>query len=67
MTDNETTTTEAPEISGNYKKVTTSDEPVQISTNVVVADIRTVTTTATQGKVVLRYTPRETNDAQETN
>ncbi len=67
MTDNLNHNTAALQASGVYQKVATVEQVNSISTNARSNQMRTVTTTATQGHVTLRYTPREQSDSRNTN
>ncbi len=67
MTDILNHNTAAPQSSGVYQKVATVEQSNSICTNAKAQQIRTVTTTATQGHLTLRYTPREQSDSRNTN
>ena len=59
MTQKPETTTEQPLSPPNYRKATVFGEAVSVNTALVPPAGRMVVTTATDGTVVLRYTPRE--------
>ena len=56
--------TEAPSEVGNYQKVTTVEQTETASTDAEHQQLRTVSTSVTEGEVSLRYTPREENGAR---
>ena len=58
--------TETSPVVGEYQQVTTVHQSNASSTNVESQQLRTVSTTVTEGEVLLRYTPREPSESQNT-
>lgn len=59
--------TVAPPIVGHYQLVKTISHSTASGTNAPLPRLRVVSTTATEGEIILRYSPLEPSERQNTN